>query len=45
MSERQRISDVLLKTILRAVHRLVCLQIDCFQFWLVVTMFVSINTK
>ena len=45
MSERQRISAVLLKTILSAVHRLVCLQIEFFRFWLVAAMFVSINTK
>ena len=30
---------------LRAVHQVVCLQMDIFQFWLVAAMFVCINRK
>ena len=45
ISERQRISAFLLKILLRDVHRVVCLQMDLFQFWLVAAMFVRINTK
>ena len=45
ISQRQQVSALLLKTLLRVVHRIVCLQMDFFRFWLVAAMFVYIHTK
>ena len=45
INERQRINSLFLKTLLRAVHQVACLQMDLFQFWLVAAMFVCINRK